>query len=65
MRIKILSAILAISLFIPFPAKSQSDSSGMRIWFNNPAANWNEALPVGNGRLGAMIFGVLRRSASS
>ena len=57
MRIKILSAILAISLFIPFPAKSQSDSSGMRIWFNKPAANWNEALPVGNGRLGAMIFG--------
>lgn len=27
------------------------------LWFNHPAANWNEALPVGNGRLGAMIFG--------
>lgn len=24
--------------------------------FNKPAANWNEALPVGNGRLGAMVF---------
>ena len=31
--------------------------SGMKIWFNQPAANWNEALPVGNGRLGAMVFG--------
>ncbi len=29
----------------------------MKIWFNKPAGSWNEALPVGNGRLGAMIFG--------
>ncbi len=27
------------------------------IWFDKPAADWNEALPVGNGRLGAMVFG--------
>jgi alpha-L-fucosidase 2 len=27
------------------------------IWFNRPAAKWEEALPVGNGRLGAMVFG--------
>ena len=27
------------------------------IWFDKPSANWNEALPVGNGRLGGMIFG--------
>lgn len=27
------------------------------IWYNQPAAKWEEALPVGNGRLGAMIFG--------
>lgn len=29
----------------------------MTIWFTKPAGSWNEALPVGNGRLGAMIFG--------
>jgi len=29
----------------------------MKILFNKPADNWNEALPVGNGRIGAMIFG--------
>lgn len=28
-----------------------------QIWFNKPAVTWNEALPVGNGRLGAMVFG--------
>jgi alpha-L-fucosidase 2 len=27
------------------------------IWFRQPAAEWNRALPVGNGRLGAMVFG--------
>lgn len=27
------------------------------LWYTKPANNWNEALPVGNGRLGAMIFG--------
>jgi hypothetical protein len=29
----------------------------MRIWFDKPAAKWNDALPIGNGRLGAMVFG--------
>ena len=29
----------------------------LSLWFRQPAANWNEALPVGNGRLGAMVFG--------
>lgn len=27
------------------------------LWFSNPAARWDEALPIGNGRLGAMVFG--------
>lgn len=28
-----------------------------RLWYRQPAAKWVEALPVGNGRLGAMVFG--------
>jgi len=31
--------------------------SGMVLWYKQPAAQWNAALPVGNGRLGAMVFG--------
>ena len=27
------------------------------LWYKQPAANWDEALPVGNGRIGGMIFG--------
>jgi alpha-L-fucosidase 2 len=28
-----------------------------RLWYQQPAAVWTEALPVGNGRLGAMVYG--------
>ncbi|MBK8799669.1 MAG: glycoside hydrolase N-terminal domain-containing protein [Anaerolineales bacterium] len=27
------------------------------IWYTQPAAQWCDALPVGNGRLGAMVYG--------
>jgi alpha-L-fucosidase 2 len=29
----------------------------LKLWYKQPAAEWTEALPVGNGRLGAMVFG--------
>jgi alpha-L-fucosidase 2 len=32
-----------------------------KLWYQQPAANWNEALPIGNGRLGAMVFGGVER----
>jgi alpha-L-fucosidase 2 len=35
---------------------AQSDSL-LRLWYTQPAKQWVEALPVGNGRLGAMVFG--------
>jgi len=28
-----------------------------KIWYDQPALQWEEALPIGNGRLGAMVFG--------
>lgn len=28
-----------------------------RLWYQAPAAEWEEALPIGNGRLGAMVYG--------
>ena len=29
----------------------------LKLWYRQPASEWVEALPVGNGRLGAMVFG--------
>jgi len=37
-----------------------SDPSNL-LWYRQPAASWNEALPVGNGRLGGMIFGGVKQ----
>jgi len=36
---------------------NREEWSGMKLWYSRPAEEWTEALPVGNGRLGAMIFG--------
>ncbi|HEX4951430.1 MAG TPA: glycoside hydrolase N-terminal domain-containing protein, partial [Blastocatellia bacterium] len=29
----------------------------LRVWFDAPATNFTQSLPLGNGRLGAMVFG--------
>lgn len=31
--------------------------SPLKLWYKSPATDWEEALPVGNGRIGAMVFG--------
>ncbi|MDQ8183786.1 glycoside hydrolase family 95 protein [Pelagicoccus sp. SDUM812005] len=36
---------------------NQSPSSELSLWYNAPSSYWEEALPVGNGRLGAMVYG--------
>jgi alpha-L-fucosidase 2 len=46
--------ILCIPLFCSGILFAQND---LKLWYDKPARNWNEALPIGNGRLGAMIFG--------
>src|SRR4051794_38641819 len=37
--------------------RDRASSARERLWYTRPAARWEEALPIGNGRLGAMIFG--------
>jgi len=58
---KLKTLYLAIPMFVAlnFAAFAQptEDKNQNIIWMNTPAATWNEALPIGNGRLGAMIFG--------
>jgi alpha-L-fucosidase 2 len=38
------------------PADSPTDRANL-LWYRQPATQWNEALALGNGRLGAMVFG--------
>ena len=39
-------------------ALPQDDDTPYKLFFRQPAAAWPDALPVGNGRLGAMVFGI-------
>lgn len=39
------------------PAVDESIDPATLMWYRQPAEKWEEALPVGNGRLGAMVFG--------
>ena len=61
MMINLLKALFIISFFcisITFITYAQSSKpETLELWYNQPAKDWNEALPIGNGRLGAMIFG--------
>ena len=47
------SLISIYFLLTPFILAAQD----LKLWYSKPAAVWTEALPIGNGRLGAMIFG--------
>ncbi|MBO9200550.1 MULTISPECIES: glycoside hydrolase family 95 protein [Niastella] len=48
----LLLQICCFSLFAQQPANNP-----LRLWYDKPATNWNEALPIGNGHLAAMVFG--------
>ncbi len=52
---KIISALILAALLIN--ACGEKEQSELKLWYGKPAFNWEEALPIGNGRLGAMIFG--------
>ena len=38
-------------------SKSSGPSSSLSLWYEQPASQWLEALPIGNGFLGGMIYG--------
>jgi alpha-L-fucosidase 2 len=41
--------------------RASAERRAALLWYRTPAARWVEALPVGNGRLGAMLFGGVGR----
>ena len=55
----------AVFLLIHYSCSEQgtnrSVNEEMKLWYEQPAAEWTEALPVGNGRLGAMVFGGIEK----
>jgi len=49
--------ITAICFGIVSFATTAQTNTDLKLWYDKPASIWNEALPLGNGRLGAMVFG--------
>lgn len=57
--------VLVLSVLTLFSCNSSKTDKelnpSMMLWYNKPASNWNEALPIGNGRLGAMVYGGIEK----
>src|SRR5687767_11331435 len=54
------SLALAAATQVPLLRAASLDSFSpgpLKLWYRAPAQEWVQALPVGNGRLGAMVFG--------
>ncbi len=46
-----------LTIFLVLTQETIKAQSDYRLFYNEPAFNWLEALPLGNGRLGAMVYG--------
>ena len=54
----VLAALILSALgFLVLGATPSASAADGGLWYAQPAARWTEALPVGNGRLGGMVFG--------
>lgn len=55
------SLMMAAGACVPAPLAAaggrRDKAAGHRLWYRQPAAEWTQALPIGNGRIGAMVFG--------
>ncbi len=47
----------AVAFFSAVASPLAAPAEALTLWYREPAQKWVEALPVGNGRLGAMVFG--------
>ena len=54
---KYLFPVLIVLLYSGCSEKPESETP-LKIWFEEPTTRWNEGLPVGNGSLGGMIYGL-------
>ena len=48
---------LLIAFIAMISLSCSSQNSELKLWYDAPARQWTDALPLGNGRLGAMVFG--------
>ena len=50
--------LLPIFFFLVSVAGLSQSKASLKLWYKQPSGNtWENALPIGNGRLGAMVYG--------
>jgi len=52
---------ILLALTGPLSAAPAAPAGDWLLWYDQPATKWEQALPVGNGQLGAMVFGAVDR----
>ena len=52
-----LTAAMCIVLLLALASVTPAEGNSLRLWYDKPAGSWVEALPIGNGNMGGMIFG--------
>jgi alpha-L-fucosidase 2 len=59
MRVRSLTHFTALAVLTGSGLCRGQDENALRLWYRQSAQQWTQALPVGNGRLAAMVFGVV------
>jgi len=52
--------ICLISLVVALPLL-KAEQQPLKLWYTQPASEWMKSVPLGNGRLGAMVFGGIQK----
>ncbi len=61
-RMKRLIYVIGCFLLLASCSKDNGTKNNLlKLWYTKPASAWEEALPLGNGRLGAMVFGTVEK----
>ena len=55
-RSRMMTAFMAAAVML-LSARASAAEKGFNLSYDKPAVKWTEALPMGNGRIGAMVFG--------
>jgi alpha-L-fucosidase 2 len=55
--IKLIIPVIIAFVIVQSCSCTVQEKENLTLWYEKPAEKWEEALPVGNGRLGAMIYG--------
>lgn len=61
MKYRIITLVLALAAVVRASDAGGAPNAPLSLWYDKPAQRWTDALPLGNGRIGAMVFGDIGR----